>query len=48
MTDTPTVTFYNKILLAARNNSCQSPKFFVSDGRNSLGDHSLNSLSPTT
>ena len=40
MTDTPTVTFYNKILLAATNDSCQSPKFFVSDGGNSLGDRS--------
>ena len=39
MTDIPTVTFYNKILVAAIN---------VSDGRNSLGDHSPNSLWSTT
>ena len=48
MTGIPTVTIYYKIFLAARTVSRQSPKFFVSDGRNSLGDHSANSLSSTT
>ena len=47
MTDVPTVRFYNKILLAARNVSRSSPKFFASDGHNSYGDYSPNSLLPT-
>ena len=37
MTDIPIVTFYNKIIHAARIN-----------GRNYIGDHSPNSLSATT
>ena len=47
MTDIPTVTFYNKILLAGRTVSCYLPLSSVSDGWNFPGDHSPNGLSVT-